>query len=1206
MEIGDYSDAELIQSMNLSDPSDRELEARIIFLIKKYRDGENAEMANFFDKAYDHFFGDISEEDEDDELEEEEDGERVEGFEQIEEEDTIDDYGNVVEDPDIKKHSSGPTDIKIEKSEGVIIKGETENIDVIKQVELVDGKVNKLLRQTIKRVVSIDSQYRKDKNKLSTEFTFSLSEPLKDVVSLKLYSVGIPYTWYTVNKNFGSNFFLIQGNSPGINDATLNDFVDFKVEIKPGNYKPAELVETINASMKTELTTVTDMSFGNLVDQTYLEYNPYQSNTTVNIFFDKKYNESSYELEFPTWSTPNDPVLPGPRVETVPGFLGYNNKSYNFNQIQSLRNITSIDPVNATYTLIAGINNSFTIIKYIGPDPYTTGSTIDETIIITLNLSDGQYSRNEIQSALNSSLESNTQLTDSSMSTIHISDSSHNNYDNSYCNLTINFDRHTTNNVLYSKPYILFPNETTLTNETRIWTDTSSCFRFEDTSYDMVNIISETEILSQQTDTPVLLNDLSFSIRCIKPGFETSINNYEANIVNSDALGYSLPQFLTAFNIALTEMKDSSKRDPYDPAKNVNLPNGTLVTGEIHEDNSKFVLNSDAIFSLQIDIDKTFNKYDYKTDLSKNDGGNEIVSEMHTKLNFPIDISTNGVPYTSQVSVDYDTLGISFSDFILLVLPTHPSNNVNVNSPSYELRLSDYIGGGLSVNFTYMDSNNILLDANFDNLNNVKFGGINLTDGNVIIDDYTKKLPAFFNHLFDIYQDADGDNILRGTIMTGELISGTATTLDDAKFDYTLTVDVNKSFGASNYDIQFFDSSYSTYTTLGTQITGLAYLNFDPTFILSPNADQSKAHDSSVDMGNTAPDENNALIQNIVLSNTSIQIKKILIDNTNNTFNIKPFRDIMTHGNENDISVTILNGYHSRDELIVEINAALLSNSILNNSSISTITKTINGEDRTYTNFRINIRKEYTARDLKITFYDRDAFVSCYAGVSSVRNATSDTTMGWLLGFRKRTLYEMNDPTIIHYSVNASTKQISIIGDTTVIVDLYNKLFIVIDDYNQNRLNDGLITNVDDTNSIPLPSYATRKSVICDPVTNRAKFALGEYDTDANQYLTNKKMQSVVALRNDQTQTNTHSGPGSYAKDIFAVIPIKVSSLDSGQTYTEFGGTLQSQERLYFGPVNISRMTVKLISDRGDVVDLNGSDWTFSLIAEQLYQSSTK
>ena len=65
---------------------------------------------------------------------------------------------------------------------------------------------------------------------------------------------------------------------------------------------------------------------------------------------------------------------------------------------------------------------------------------------------------------------------------------------------------------------------------------------------------------------------------------------------------------------------------------------------------------------------------------------------------------------------------------------------------------------------------------------------------------------------------------------------------------------------------------------------------------------------------------------------------------------------------------------------------------------------------------------------------------------------------------------------------------------------------------------------------------------------------------------------------------------------------MKVSGLKVGGTYIEFGGTLQNQERAYFGPVNIHRMSVKLVTDRGDVVDLNEVNWSFSLLCEQLYK----
>ncbi len=77
---------------------------------------------------------------------------------------------------------------------------------------------------------------------------------------------------------------------------------------------------------------------------------------------------------------------------------------------------------------------------------------------------------------------------------------------------------------------------------------------------------------------------------------------------------------------------------------------------------------------------------------------------------------------------------------------------------------------------------------------------------------------------------------------------------------------------------------------------------------------------------------------------------------------------------------------------------------------------------------------------------------------------------------------------------------------------------------------------------------------------------------------------------------------GPYAKDVFALIPMKLTGLSPGQVYVETSGTLQNQDRVYFGPVNLSRMTIKLLSDRGDLVDLNNTNWSFSIIVEMLYK----
>ena len=42
--------------------------------------------------------------------------------------------------------------------------------------------------------------------------------------------------------------------------------------------------------------------------------------------------------------------------------------------------------------------------------------------------------------------------------------------------------------------------------------------------------------------------------------------------------------------------------------------------------------------------------------------------------------------------------------------------------------------------------------------------------------------------------------------------------------------------------------------------------------------------------------------------------------------------------------------------------------------------------------------------------------------------------------------------------------------------------------------------------------------------------------------------------------------------------------------------------RTYFGPVNISRMRVALQDDKGNTLNLNGGDWSITLMAETLYQ----
>ena len=73
--------------------------------------------------------------------------------------------------------------------------------------EYTAGKMNPLLKETQKRMVHIDSKLRQNPSQhtqstaaqTSTNFIINLSDPLLDVVAIRLHSVNIPYTWYNIS-----------------------------------------------------------------------------------------------------------------------------------------------------------------------------------------------------------------------------------------------------------------------------------------------------------------------------------------------------------------------------------------------------------------------------------------------------------------------------------------------------------------------------------------------------------------------------------------------------------------------------------------------------------------------------------------------------------------------------------------------------------------------------------------------------------------------------------------------------------------------------------------------------------------------------------------------------------------------------------------------------------------------------------------------
>ena len=129
-----------------------------------------------------------------------------------------------------------------------IMKRERLGVSNSFSVPVAQGQMNPNLKNTCTRLVNIDSQFRQNsfpaKNGLpydqivnphtstysSTDFTVDLTDTLHNVISLKLYSVTIPYSWYTIDVAYGTNCFLL-------NLVDTNDNINwYNITIDDGNY----------------------------------------------------------------------------------------------------------------------------------------------------------------------------------------------------------------------------------------------------------------------------------------------------------------------------------------------------------------------------------------------------------------------------------------------------------------------------------------------------------------------------------------------------------------------------------------------------------------------------------------------------------------------------------------------------------------------------------------------------------------------------------------------------------------------------------------------------------------------------------------------------------------------------------------------------------------------------------------------------------
>jgi hypothetical protein len=246
----------------------------------------------------------------------------------------------------------------------------------------------------------------------------------------------------------------------------------------------------------------------------------------------------------------------------------------------------------------------------------------------------------------------------------------------------------------------------------------------------------------------------------------------------------------------------------------------------------------------------------------------------------------------------------------------------------------------------------------------------------------------------------------------------------------------------------------------------------------------------------------------------------------------------------------------------------------------------------------------------QILFYDFKGIYHCNTTCSS-KNHYFNNTLGWIMGYR-----------IPYVQVDPSGNQ----GTCILNLNGTKYLILVVDDYNQNHVNNSLVSISKFSNVLKMPNYYSpdipytcitpeQRGNNLDSIisTQNGLLIAGKYEEDytstqivlpsAPRTLTNAQLYTINSINNNNNNLTNYLTTSPTSADILAIIPVKTSvESTTGTLLVEFSGSLQDNVRTYFGPVDIDRMAVKLLDDKGNVLNLNGTDWCVTLIAECLYQ----
>ena len=1082
-----------------------------------------------------------------------------------------------------------------------------EKLAVQHSPSVIQGQINPNMKNTINRIVNIDSKFRlsavpNTKNKKfrdivnhhtsawsGTDYTLDFNDPLRKVLSFKLYSLQIPYSWYTIDTAYGTSCFVLKQLTTK-NENIINGVSG--VAIMENTVTRFVAVDGFNIVNKN--------SAGNVLNFNNEIIDGLTNNVNMPFFF---INDTSDIID-----------SNGVRVKAIAG----KQMKVLVNSKNNV-NINKDDGTNTSLNRILDVNGFPT--RFLRKD-------------FSEPLNDGTFLTNA-DGTLNSKLYFTIDK-----------------YGNTVTHISIDSD----NNKIYEhSPKIIIDNKKTFLNVDSagnmitLNSDGTVKYLSSETGIDLNNNIlfnSDNSFKNSTTIHDVIVDNGNYTpIELV-----TEINNkLKENIENTQIVTTEISyydDFITASTVQLSDRKIIVGGKYYDGIKQNMIVCRYITSGILDT-----TFNTTGKLTISIDInDDELSDIVYTSHDNNLIFGGTSINDVSKARDFIIGrINSNG---TLDDEFGTDKTGSVRHDFgkgddvlTSVVCQNYDKPFIDVdNDGADDVSPRNIFAGGYSYNITTNKYDFVLLKMNEDGVTDTSFGTIGTGSTRTGKKRYATELLT------------SDDDILTCMALSGAddaklVVAGYSYDKDKNKYE-CIIVGINTATGVLDTD----------FGTIGTDSTRSGILKFsfqgaDPPApadsILRCITVYSRA-DNNTDylvggyVFNLVTETYDFAIAritsagalNTVFNSTGIKIiavneyhnflTSIAVDTQFNiivsgytyngtTYDFTTIRigpngtlDTTFGPNENGITTTTINNMDLFANGIIpnlDGKITVVGNASKNSNTDFALTRyTINGYiDSTFvnkTNEKTYATMTYNGKNGKSTITSYNKFYSIlfyrqnepFCTPKCGQGPRANNNLGWICGFRDQE-YTSNDAT------TSTLSSFSFSGEA--IVDTFGSRYFLlsIDDYNSNQINKAIVSIENVEKKADIPDYYSSDltpNPACD--TSNSLYPVPQYlqgrpaqITQAQQYTLNE-----IIKNRKETSNNVLTSPSN--SNVFAIIPLKKSGITPGDALIEFSGPIQINERNYFGPVDIDKIRVTLLDDKGNIVNLNGMDWSFSVVTEHLYQ----